>query len=291
MSEALIKEPEAPAAAAPLARIKTDDPYKEQVQDQWNQDACGSQYVKESREGTLEWYLEAERYRYDEYGPWMRKVMEFDRHAGEKVVEIGGGMGTDLAQFAKHGAIVTDFDLSAGHLAHAKRSFALRGLKGEFVHGDGENIPFPDNTFDVVYSNGVIHHTPDTIGVVRHIKRILKPGGQAIIMVYAENSWHYWREQVLGLGVEKGALASRSMGWIMSGSVEMNTKGQRPLVKVYTRSRLRKLFEDAGFERISIVQRQMVKAELPPFLSWFPISLAGRLAGWNLIIKAYKPRA
>ncbi|MEQ1929462.1 MAG: class I SAM-dependent methyltransferase [Parvularculaceae bacterium] len=289
MTPALVQADASPAAA-PLARIKTGDPYKDQVQDQWNEDACGSQYVEKAQEGTLEWYLEAERYRYDVYGPWMAKVMEFDKHAGEKVVEIGGGMGTDLAQFARNGAIVTDFDLSAGHLEHARRSFRLRGLTGEFVHGDGENIPFPDNTFDVVYSNGVIHHTPDTIGVVRHINRILKPGGKAIIMVYAEDSWHYWCEQVAGLGVEKGALASRSMGWIMSGSVEMNTRGQRPLVKVYTRARLRKLFADAGFERISIVQRQMLKAELPEWLSWFPVGVAGRLAGWNLILKAYKPR-
>lgn len=277
--------------SAHLPRIVTGDPYKDQVQDQWNEDACGSQYVEKAKEGTLDWYLEAERYRYDVYGPWMPKVMEFDKHAGKKVIEIGGGMGTDLAQFAKHGAIVTDFDLSAGHLEHAKRSFALRGLKGEFVHGDGENVPFPDNTFDVVYSNGVIHHTPDTAGVVRHMFRILKPGGKAIIMVYAENSWHYWREQVIGIGVQKGQLASRSMGWIMSGSVEMNSRGQRPLVKVYTRERLRTLFTGAGFEKISILKRQMVKEELPARLQWFPVWLAGRLAGWNLIIKAYKPRS
>lgn len=270
-------------------RIASGDHYKDQVQDQWNEDACGSHYVEKAKEGTLDWYLEAEHYRYGVYGPWMPKVMEFDKHAGKKVVEIGGGMGTDLAQFARHGAVVTDFDLSAGHLEHARRNFRLRGLTGEFVHGDGENIPFPDNTFDVVYSNGVIHHTPDTAGVVRHMFRILKPGGKAIIMVYAEESWHYWREQVIRLGVENGNLAGRSMGWIMSGSVEKSTKGQRPLVKVYTRARMRKLFKDAGFERISIVQRQMVKGELPRILGWAPVSIAGRIAGWNLILKAFKP--
>jgi ubiquinone/menaquinone biosynthesis C-methylase UbiE len=272
-----------------LARIASEDPYKDQVQDQWNEDPCGSHYVEEAEENTLAWYLEAERYRYGVYGPWMPKVMEFDRHAGHKVIEIGGGMGTDLAQFARHGAHVTDFDLSAGHLEHAKRNFRLRGLRGEFVHGDGENIPFPDNTFDVVYSNGVIHHTPDTAAVVRHMHRILKPGGKAIIMVYAENSWHYWREQVIRLGVEQGQLATRSMGWIMSGAVEKSSKGQRPLVKVYTRARLRALFADAGFEGVRIVQRQMLQSELHPAISFLPASLLQRLWGWNLILKAYKP--
>lgn len=272
-------------------RLAAEDHYKSQTQDQWNEDACGSHYVEEAQEGTLEWYLEAEAYRYGVYGPWMPKVMEFDRHTGKKVLEVGAGMGTDLAQFARNGAITTDLDLSAGHLAHAKRNFALRGLSGEFVHGDGEELPFPDNSFDVVYSNGVIHHTPDTIGVARDMLRVLKPGGKAIIMVYAENSWHYWREQVVRLGIESGRLPKHSMGWIMSGSVEKSTKGQRPLVKVYTRKRLRKMFEDAGFERISIVQRQMVEGELPSILSWIPVALAGRFVGWNLILKSYKPRS
>lgn len=279
------------AERADKPRLAAEDHYKSQTQDQWNDDACGSHYVEEAQEGTLEWYLEAEAYRYGVYGPWMPNVMEFGRHRGKKVLEVGGGMGTDLAQFARNGAITTDLDLSAGHLEHAKRNFALRGLTGEFVHGDGEELPFPPDSFDVVYSNGVIHHTPDTVGVARDMLRVLKPGGKAIIMVYAENSWHYWREQVVRLGIEQGRLSKHSMGWIMSGSVEKSTKGQRPLVKVYTRKRLRKMFEDAGFERISIVQRQMVEGELPRSLSWIPVKLAGRVVGWNLILKAYKPRS
>lgn len=278
------------AAAKVKPRISTDDHYKEQVQDQWNEDACGSHYVEEAKEGTLEWYLEAQEYRYGIYGPWMPNVMEFSKHRGKKVLEVGAGMGTDLAQFARHGALTTDLDLSAGHLAHAKTNFQLRGLPGEFVHGDGESLPFENDTFDVVYSNGVIHHTPDTIGVATDMLRVLKPGGKAIIMVYAENSWHYWREQVIRLGVEQGHLAKQSMGWVMSGSVEKSTKGQRPLVKVYTRKRLRAMFEAAGFKNISICQRQMVKGELPNYLSWIPVSIAGRFVGWNLILKAYKPR-
>ena len=213
-------------AVKPL--IETGDHYKDSVQDQWNQDACGSHYVEEAEENTLEWYLEAEKYRYGTYGPWMHKVMEFNKHKGKKVLEIGAGLGTDLSQFALGGAICTDLDLSAGHLAHAKRSFELRGSTGEFIHGDGENLPFDDDTFDVVYSNGVIHHTPNTTHAVKDIRRVLKPGGKAIIMVYAENSWHYWREQIVRLGLEQGQLAKKSAGYIMSGSVEKNEHGQRP---------------------------------------------------------------
>jgi hypothetical protein len=107
-------------------------------------------------------------------------------------------------------------------------------------------------------------------------------------MVYAENSWHYWREQVLRLGIQNRQLEAHSMGWVMSGSVELSTHGQRPLVKVYTRRRLRSMFHAAGFGAIRISQRQMVDGELPARLSWFPVSLAGRLMGWNLIVKGLR---
>lgn len=269
-------------------QLATDDHYKRQVQEQWDQDACGSHYVEKAAEGTLEWYLEAEHYRYGTYAPWMRRVMEFDSYAGKSVLEVGAGLGTDLAQFALAGARTTDLDLSAGHLEHAQRNFALRGLTGEFRHGDAEALPFEAATFDLVYSNGVIHHTPNTAAVVREMHRVLKPGGKAIVMVYAENSWHYWREQVLRLGIQNGQLDTHSMGWIMSGSVELSTHGQRPLVKVYTRSRARRMFANAGFRSIRITQRQMVDGELPPRFSWIPVSLAGRLVGWNLIVKALR---
>lgn len=269
-------------------QVTADDHYKRQVQEQWDQDACGSHYVEHAAEGTLDWYLEAERYRYGTYAPWMPKVMEFASHAGESVLEIGAGLGTDLAQFARHGATTTDLDLSSGHLEHARRNFALRGLTGEFRHGDAETLPFDDATFDLVYSNGVIHHTPDATGAIREMFRVLKPGGKAIVMVYAENSWHYWREQVLRLGIQGGQLERHSMGWVMSGSVELSTHGQRPLVKVYTRPRLRGLFDAAGFRSIRIVQRQMVEGELPASMSWVPVSLAGRVMGWNLIIKGLR---
>ena len=82
------------------------------------------------RAHTLEWFVKTEAHRYGDYAPWMPEVMEFAQHAGEDVLEIGGGMGTDLAQFAAHGARVTDVDLSGGHLELAQENFELRGLAG-----------------------------------------------------------------------------------------------------------------------------------------------------------------
>jgi glycosyltransferase involved in cell wall biosynthesis/ubiquinone/menaquinone biosynthesis C-methylase UbiE len=273
----------------PATRILiTNDAYKDETQRQWNQDACGSHYVKNAELHTKEWYLEAEAYRYGEYAPWMPETMEFARHRGKHVLEIGGGMGTDLAQWAQGGAYVTDLDLSSGHLSHAEENFRLRGLSGRFVHGDAETIPFDEASFDIVYSNGVIHHSPHTERIVSEIFRVLRPGGKAIIMVYAENSLHYWRNLVRDIGVAAGALELWSMGEIMSRHVELGTA--KPLVKVYTKHRLRELFAPR-FENISIVQQQMTPAEIPRRLQGrVTAATLGRLAGWNLILKADKPR-
>ncbi len=281
--------PERPVMPA-LNRVSTGDAYKEEVQDQWNNNPVGSHYAKTTQPHTLDWYLEVEQYRYGTYSPWAFEVMEFGQHAGEKVLEIGGGLGTDLSMFARHGAIVTVVDLSAGHLAHAQENFALRGLEGEFVHHDAETLPFPDDTFDVVYSNGVIHHTPNTHRVVREIHRVLKPGGKAIVMVYAEHSFHYWYRLVWEQGVKHDLLRTYSIGEIMSRKVEITENDARPLVKVYTARRLKRMFE--GFENKAVFKRQMVKEEIPEgFEKWISLESAGRYFGWNVIIKANKPRA
>jgi glycosyltransferase involved in cell wall biosynthesis/ubiquinone/menaquinone biosynthesis C-methylase UbiE len=268
--------------------VQTGQVYKDEVQRQWDNDPAGSHYVKKASPHTLEWFLEAEAYRYGEYAPWMHETMEFERHSGERVLEIGGGMGTDLAQFARHGALVTDLDLSSGHLELAKENFRLRGLSGEFVLHDAETLVFDDNMFDLVYSNGVLHHTPNTREVVREIFRVLKPGGRAIVMMYAENSLHYWRNLVWAIGLKDHELDRCSMGEIMSGAVERSDNASaRPLVKVYTKRRLRRLFD--GFVEMGIVQRQMVPDEVPRLLARVPVGTLGTIMGWNLIIKARKP--
>jgi len=276
----------ASAEAPRSAGIATGDAYKDEVQNQWDNDPCGSQFVRNARPHTLEWFLEVERYRYGDYAPWMPGTMEFDRHRGERVLEIGGGLGTDLAQFARHGAVVTDVDLSSGHLALARENFALRGLEGVFIHLDAERLPFPDASFDVVYSNGVIHHTPNTQSLVDEIRRVLRPGGLAIVMVYAENSLHYWRDIVVWRGLVQGMHATRSIGQIMSETEELGGGDARPLVKVYTARRLRRMF--AEFEQVRILKRQLRLPEIPVPLRCLSVTALERISGWNLIVKARK---
>jgi ubiquinone/menaquinone biosynthesis C-methylase UbiE len=270
----------------PVTNIQTGDADKDQIQAQWNRSPAGSHYVREAQPHTLEWFLEVERHRYFTYAPWMPRVMEFSEHRGQDVLEIGGGLGTDLAQFAAHGAAVTDLDLSAGHLCLAQENFQRRGLPGRFIHHDAESLPFEDESFDVVYSNGVLHHTPNTTAVIDEISRVLRPGGRAIVMVYAENSLHFWRQLVWQLGIKQGLLEQVSIGEIMSRSVERSANEARPLVKVYSTRRLRALFD--GFTEVDVVQRQLVAEELPRGLQWTR-PLSERFVGWNLIAKATKP--
>jgi ubiquinone/menaquinone biosynthesis C-methylase UbiE len=267
--------------------IETGDAYKDQVQSQWNQNPVGSQHARASQPHTLEWFREVERHRYEVYAPWMPDVMEFSKHAGREVLEIGGGMGTDLAQFAASGARVANVDLAAGHLELAEENFRLRGLVGRFVHHDAEALPFPDASFDVAYSNGVLHHTPNTTAVVREMHRVLRPGGRVIVMLYAENSLYYWRKLVWLSGIKGGLLDRTSMGEIMSRQVERSANEARPLVKAYTKERAARLF--GAFENVDIVQRQLEPHELPNGLKWARALVEPRF-GWNLIIKATKPR-
>jgi SAM-dependent methyltransferase len=121
------------------------------------------------------------------------------------------------------------------------------------------------------------------------IRRVLKPGGKAIVMMYAEHSIHYWRELIGTLGLERDLLKNHSIGEIMSRYVEISQNDARPLVKVYSASRLKRMFE--GFEHKAVYKRQLIASELPGWLKWLPLDIAGRLMGWNVIIKATKPRS
>lgn len=112
------------------------------------------------------------------------------------------------------------------------------GLEAEIVEGDAENLPFEDARFDRVSSNGVLHHTPDMPAALREVRRVLKPGGEARIIVYNRHSFHYWLTQVLYEGVLRGGLLKeRSMEGVLSRGVEYSSIGARPLVRVYSPSR------------------------------------------------------
>jgi SAM-dependent methyltransferase len=263
---------------------------KQRAREQWSEDPCGAAYGREQEFGTREFFDAVERHRYTEYAPWMPAVMGFNDFAGARLLEVGCGMGTDLLQFARGGAKVTGVDLTPRSIEISRRHLAVYGERGDFAITDGENLPFADESFDIVYSNGVLHHTPNTAGAVREVQRVLRPGGQAKVMLYHRGSAAYWGDIILRHGLLHGELLrGNSPGDIMSKYVEFNESGGRPLVKVYSRRQARQLF--SMFREVKVQVEQLTRSELYFLGRVIPEKIFQRLrrsVGWNVIITARK---
>jgi SAM-dependent methyltransferase len=263
---------------------------KVRAREQWSQDPCGAESDREHELGTREFFDEVERYRYSQYAPWMPRVMGFADFRGARLLEVGCGMGTDLLQFARGGARCVGIDLTPRSVEITRHRFALYGLDGTFMISDGEQLPFRSESFDVVYSNGVLHHTPDTAGAIRELHRVLRTGGTAKVMLYHRGSLNYWLEIVLRRGL-LGAefLRGRSAEEIMSRVIEFTDHGARPLVKVYSRRQARELFE--GFRDVKVEVEQLTREELrflAPLVSESLLERMGKRIGWNVIVTARK---
>jgi ubiquinone/menaquinone biosynthesis C-methylase UbiE len=262
---------------------------KVRAREQWTQDPCGAVHG-EHEFGTREFFDTVERHRYTEYGPWMPQLMGFDKFRGARLLEIGCGMGTDLLQFARGGACCTGIDLTPRSIEITRHRFRLYDADGAFMISDGEHLPFRDESFDVVYSNGVLHHTPDTAGAIREVHRVLRPGGTAKVMLYHRNSLNYWGDIVLRRGVVRGDfLRGQSVAEIMSRIVEFSSHDARPLVKVYSRKEARELF--SLFKNVVVEVEQLTRAELrflAPLVSESMLDRLRKRIGWNVIVTAVK---
>jgi ubiquinone/menaquinone biosynthesis C-methylase UbiE len=263
---------------------------KQHAREQWSQDPCGAKYGAKYEFATREFFDEVERHRYQEYAPWMPAVMGFDSFRGKRLLEVGCGMGTDLLQFARGGALCTGVDLTPRSVEISSLHFGLYDMRADFVLGDGERLPFADASFDVVYSNGVLHHTPDTARAVREHYRVLRPGGVAKVMLYHRDSLYYWTEIILHRGILRGHfLRGHSPEEIMSRYVEYSEHEARPLVKVYSQWQARQLFSPFGEVKTEV--EQMIREELRflrPLVSEKMFQRLRRSAGWNVIITARK---
>jgi SAM-dependent methyltransferase len=142
----------------------------------------------------------------------------------------------------------------------------------------------------VVYSNGVLHHTPDTAGAIREVHRVLRPGGTAKVMLYHRNSLNYWFEIILRRGLLGGEfLRGRSAEEIMSRVIEISNHDARPLVKVYSRKQARALF--GQFREINVDVEQLTREELrflAPLVSKKLLQRLGNRIGWNVVVTATK---
>ena len=167
------------------------------VRSYWNTHTLGLQYVKDSalEPGTAAFFAHIRPWMNPYKFPWIMQRIEREAALlrGKHLLEIGCGMGYDSLEFLKRGVRVTATDLTDNAVRLARRHFALERVAAESVHTENAlALSFPDNTFDAVWSNGVLHATSDTRLAVQEARRVLKPGGRAIIShFYRRPSWMY----------------------------------------------------------------------------------------------------
>lgn len=288
---------------------------KERVRAFWQENPCGTKFA-DAPPGSRRFYelVEAHRYQKEWHIP---AAAGFSEAKNLSVLEIGCGLGTDGAQFAKAGANYTGIDLTEAAVDLARQRFELSQLPGTFRVADAERLDFPDDTFDLVYSHGVLHHTPNTAAAVREIHRVLRPGGKAIVMLYHRDSYNYrvnisilrragvyllrWNAGVklvhLLTGEPSDSLREHARRFKAESSylkseefLSRNTDGAgNPLARVYSRAQARELFKD--FAHVELRTYFLNKRWLPLLGPILPRSIESQMAsrwGWHLWIYATK---
>jgi SAM-dependent methyltransferase len=289
---------------------------KEKVRAFWQANPCGTKFG-DANPGTRPFYELVEKHRYTK--EWhIPGAADFASARGLKVLEIGCGLGTDGAQFAKAGADYTGIDLTEAAVGLARKRFEIFNLPGKFQTADAEDLDFENESFDLVYSHGVLHHTPDTQGAVQEIHRVLRPAGRAIVMLYHRDSFNY-RVNISVLRRAGARLLRREVGVKLVNQLtgepldslreharllkreeraylqpeeflSQNTDGAgNPLARVYSKNEASELFKD--FSAVTLKTFFLNKRWLPVIGNVMPRSLESQLAarwGWHLWIYATK---
>jgi ubiquinone/menaquinone biosynthesis C-methylase UbiE len=289
---------------------------KDRVRAFWQANPCGTKFA-DAPPGTRLFYERVEEHRYTK--EWhIPAAADFSSARGLRVLEIGCGLGTDGAQFAKAGAIYTGVDLTEAAVELARKRFELFELPGTFRTADAENLDFADNSFDLVYSHGVLHHTPDTERAVREVYRVLRPNGRAVVMLYHRDSYNYrinirllrragahllrfgpglklvhriTGEPVESLREHAQSLKADARSYLSPDEfLSQHTDGaNNPLARVYSRRQARELFKD--FSKVELATHFLNKRWLPVVGQLLSRPAEKRLAarwGWHLWIYATK---
>ena len=243
----------------------------------WELEACGTgaAIVGELPEGTTEWFERVEAHRY-ELEPFIHSIAMFTQHRGHKVLEVGVGAGTDHLQWARAGAECFGVDLTERAVALTAQRLALYGFQSSLRRIDAEILPFQDDYFDVVYSWGVIHHSSHPAAIVNEIRRVLKPGGKFLGMLYNRHSLVAYK-----LWVRHALLAGRP--WRGLAEVvwhHMESQG----TKAYTLAELHALFSGFRQRVLTPIVTPYDARRLPGWIAgWIPPRL-----GWFVGLQALK---
>jgi ubiquinone/menaquinone biosynthesis C-methylase UbiE len=289
---------------------------KKRVHDFWQANPCGTRFAQ-GEAGTREFFDAVERHRYRTESH-IREVVGFDRWRGRDVLEVGCGLGTDGINFARAGAAYTGIDLTEASIELVRRRFEIEGLDANLKVADAENLPFADASFDLVYSHGVLHHTPDTARAIDELYRVLRPGGAAMVMLYHKNSYNYyvnimalrrigvrllrfnWGPRLVHkiTGEDEARLGELQQIYRRDPKrlldrdefLNQNTDGAgNPLARAYTRRGAARMF--SNFRDVRTEVHFLNKRWIPLLGRLMPRPLErslGRMAGWHLWIIARK---
>jgi ubiquinone/menaquinone biosynthesis C-methylase UbiE len=238
-------------------------PEKQLVRAFWEGEACGERYGAE--QDTLRYGLE----------PEILPFANFSSAEGKRVLEIGVGMGADFVRWLRSGARASGVDLTQRAVAITQERILDEELAGDLQVADAETLPFNDGQFDIVYSWGVLHHTPNTEQALAEARRVLAPGGQLKLMLYHRHSW-----VALAAWGRFGLLRGRPAMGLRRAVAHIESPGTKAFTALEAAAML------SGMEDISV----------RPCLSHWDRRVAPGLArllgnrfGWFLLIEARKP--
>lgn len=264
------------------------------VRKYWNDRPCNIRHSTKPV-GSEEYFNEVERRKYA-VEPHILQFAEFERWSGKRVLEIGCGIGTDTINFARHGAQVTAVDLSDNSLSVALKRAEVFEVQDRirFIQADAEHLSefVPVEPYDLVYSFGVIHHTPHPERVLDQIRLYLKPGTTVKIMVY-----HRWSWKVLWILLSYG----KGKFWRLDQLIAENSEAQTgcPVTYAYSRRQGRRLLESCGLSVKGIRVDHIFPFRIPDYtvyryvrvwyFRWMSRWLfhgLERVAGWHLCLNA-----
>lgn len=265
----------------------------EEVKNFWNKRPCNIRHSTKPV-GTIEYFNEVEQRKYF-VEPHIPEFAEFEKWRGKKVLEIGCGIGTDAINFVRHGAIYTGIELSSESMELTKKRFAEFGLPANLIVGNAEeldNLLSPDEQFDLIWSFGVIHHSPHPEKILQQCKSFLKDDGEIRMMIYSKISY-----KLFYLMKETGIWDFSVLDELISSYSEAQTGC--PITYSYTFDGARKLFSD--FTILDMKKNHIFPWQIQKYIKYeyekedcfknlsddFFKELESEL-GWHLLVRAQK---